>query len=167
MGVEHLQDKRTGRPSGSKSRPAWVRAVQWAERHLGRPEAVPPSPLAGLLLAMGREHPDRLLGCLALAGSQGLDGQRDDAGRTIRVRGRSCPRRVVRMAIPEHHFVQCLKGGRGPWVKGLPEDMRIIEFEVDPVHREVVLTIESGTFEEVATGAEIPVKHPSFAYWPK
>jgi hypothetical protein len=67
MGMEHLEGKRTGRPRGSKSRPAWVRDVRWAHKHLGQSGATPPTPLAGLLLNLGCEHPDRLVACLALA----------------------------------------------------------------------------------------------------
>jgi hypothetical protein len=64
MGVQHLEGKRTGRPKGSKSSPVWVRAARWALANLDYPDAVPPSPLAGRLLALGRESPDRLVLCL-------------------------------------------------------------------------------------------------------
>src|SRR5262249_52231764 len=67
MGLKHLQDNRTGRPRGSKNSPAWVRDVRWAYKHLGRPDAVPPTALAGLLVALGREHPDQFVSCLATA----------------------------------------------------------------------------------------------------
>ena len=60
MGTAQLQGKRTGRPPGIKSRP-WRRAVLWCIRNLDKADAVPPSPLAGRLLALGREHPDRLV----------------------------------------------------------------------------------------------------------
>src|SRR5438552_16411764 len=67
MGVEHLQGKRTGRPRGSKSTPAWARDVRWVQKHLGQPAATPPTPLAGLLLNLGREHPEKFVACLTLA----------------------------------------------------------------------------------------------------
>jgi hypothetical protein len=59
--VAHLEGKRTGRPKGSKTTPPWVRDALWAYRNLDKPDLKPPSLLAGLLLAMGREHPDRLV----------------------------------------------------------------------------------------------------------
>ena len=71
MGTAQLQGKRTGRPPGIKSRP-WRRAVLWCIRNLDKADAVPPSPLAGRLLALGREHPDRLVSLVIQ-----LDGQGD------------------------------------------------------------------------------------------
>ncbi len=65
MSLAHLQGKRSGRPRGSRSAPAWLRAARWASENLDDANAVPPTPLAGRLLAMGREHPDRLAVCLA------------------------------------------------------------------------------------------------------
>jgi hypothetical protein len=65
MSTEHLQGKRTGRPRGAKSRLPVRRDAWWAYRNLAKPDAVPPSALAARLLALGREHPDRLALCLA------------------------------------------------------------------------------------------------------
>lgn len=58
MSVAHLNGKRTGRTKGSKSRPYWRRAVEWVQRHLGDLDAVPPSPLAKLLLQQAQTRPD-------------------------------------------------------------------------------------------------------------
>lgn len=65
MALKDLIGKRTGRPPGAKSAAPWVRTARWAARNLDTPEAVPPSPLAGRLLALGRKQPDRLAVCLA------------------------------------------------------------------------------------------------------
>jgi hypothetical protein len=64
MGLKDLVGKRIGRPKGSKNAPPWTRAARWALENLDNPAAVPPSPLAGRFLALGREHPDRLAVCL-------------------------------------------------------------------------------------------------------
>src|SRR5438067_12975474 len=65
MGLEHLNGKRTGRPKGVKSAPRWQRDVRWVYRNLGNADAKPPSELAGRLLALAQEHPDRFVACLA------------------------------------------------------------------------------------------------------
>src|SRR4051794_18617252 len=64
MGIEHLKNKRTGRPRGSKSAPPWRRDLLWAYRHLGEEDVVPPSPRAAIWLTLAREHPERFLDCL-------------------------------------------------------------------------------------------------------
>ena len=69
MGLQHLEGKRTGRPRGSKTSPPLDRDVRWAYRNLGTSDAVPPSPLAGALLTLGREYPDRFAACLAALAS--------------------------------------------------------------------------------------------------
>jgi ribosomal protein L7/L12 len=66
MGTQHLDGKRTGRPPGARSRLPWIRDLRWAYRNLDKPDPQPPTAFAGLLLAMGREHPERLVPCLAI-----------------------------------------------------------------------------------------------------
>src|SRR5262245_359863 len=102
MGIEHiLPHHRTGRPKGLRSRPAWVLAVRWAARNLDNPEpGRPPTALARRLLEMGREHPDRLVACLALVSpaqpgpaaeapvqAQAEDGGFPEEGESRRLRG--------------------------------------------------------------------------------
>src|SRR4051812_10794613 len=65
MGLQDLVGKRSGRPRGSKTTPAWIRAARWAFDNLDNPDSVAPSRLAERLLALGRKHPDRLIVCLA------------------------------------------------------------------------------------------------------
>src|SRR4051794_37311458 len=71
MGVDHLIGRRTGRPKGVRSTPSWSRDVVWAYRHLGEADAVAPTALAGQLVALGREHPDRLATLLLQLDGQG------------------------------------------------------------------------------------------------
>jgi hypothetical protein len=109
VGLEHLEKKRTGRPKGSKTSPAWVRALRWAERNLGKPdaEAQAPSELARYLLALGREHPDRFLACLALLEPLRCVGP-----------GSRLPFRLTLSAAPHNDFVRLLERYRAslPWV---------------------------------------------------
>jgi large subunit ribosomal protein L7/L12 len=78
MGTEHLKDKRTGRPPGARSRLPWIRGVRWAFRNIDKLDAKPPSAFAGLLLALGREHPERFAVCLALMDVVRLEELRRD-----------------------------------------------------------------------------------------
>ena len=85
MGTLHLEGRRTGRPKGAKSAPLWVRAARWALKNLETPDAVPPSALAGRLLALGREQPDKLVLCLEEMNAHrvnAIQGSRD-ANRTF------------------------------------------------------------------------------------
>jgi hypothetical protein len=79
VSVDHLVGKRTGRRKGSKSRPHWQRAVRWVERYLGDPDAKPPSPLAGRLLALANQDMAGFLRCLATLDRQDDDGNRNAA----------------------------------------------------------------------------------------
>jgi hypothetical protein len=63
MAVEHLKDRRTGRPPGSKSRPAALRGLLWAARHLGR-DVEPPTPEAKFWMDMARMEPARFVAAL-------------------------------------------------------------------------------------------------------
>src|SRR5260221_14723874 len=71
MGLKDVEGKRTGRPRGSKSRPPWIRAARWAIKNLDNPDAVPPTPLARRLVALGREQPESLVICLATLDASG------------------------------------------------------------------------------------------------
>jgi hypothetical protein len=66
MSISHVNGHRTGRPKGSKSTPAWVRALNWAERNLGNPGAVPPTVLAAKMLQLAQDRPELFVRCLAL-----------------------------------------------------------------------------------------------------
>src|SRR5260370_26750868 len=80
MGLELLVGRRTGRPPGSSSVSPWKRDVLWAYRHLGDPDAMPPSPMAERLLALGREEPDRLIACLVMVTGEDQQPERPRPG---------------------------------------------------------------------------------------
>jgi hypothetical protein len=176
MGVEHLHGKRTGRPRGSKSTPPWVRALGWAERHLGRPDVVPPSPLAAQLLALGREQPDKFLACLALRDARGQTTARGPEAvapdeRTAKLAGDK-PRRVKTLVLPVAHLVMQLTGdGPIPFVRNLPRDFHLTGCAVKTVgtdwrgwpERVLRITLYSPTFPEVPPGAPIPELMPDFS----
>ena len=126
VSTAHLQDLRTGRPKGSRSTPSWERDLRWAGRHLDKPEAVPPSALAGRLVALGRQHPDRLLSLLLQLDAEGRRGearapapeppapipppppapiQPDDG----------TARRLKRLSLPFVYLIPFLSGQGGPW----------------------------------------------------
>jgi hypothetical protein len=63
MALEHLQQRRTGRPRGSKSRPAALRGLLWAARNLGR-EVEPPTPDARFWMDMACMDPARFVAAL-------------------------------------------------------------------------------------------------------
>jgi hypothetical protein len=162
MSVDHLHDKRTGRPPGSKSTPRWVRDVRWAYRHLGKPDAVPPSALAGFLVALAREHPDRFITCLALADAQSPKAERKRRTDGVPSAGSpdGCPdgqsRRLKRLTVWEAGLFEYLRGGTGAWVYDLPADAHVVACEADTSHRALRLTIRSVTFPEVAEGEPLP-----------
>jgi hypothetical protein len=149
MGVEHLQGMRTGRPKGSKTSPAWVRALGWAERNLDNTDAVPPSALSGRLLAFGREQPDKFLACLA----------RRDAWTASRCQ----PRRVKVLNAPLRQLAMCLANG-GPLqcLRDVPGGFAVVGCTVetamiyDTPQWVLQLMIESEAFPEVQAGEPIP-----------
>jgi hypothetical protein len=175
VGVEHLQDKRTGRPKGSRSTPAYVRALRWASRHLDKPDAVPPNELAGRLLALGREAPDRLLALLIQLDSKGgkseigepLPGSGPRPAPSLPVlapqptpptQGRGgAPQRVKKLILPAGQLSYFFSGLPGSWVVGLPRNFEIVGWAVDSAQGRVELTIRSETFPPVAEGEPIPV----------
>jgi hypothetical protein len=182
MGVDHLQGKRTGRPRGSKTTPAWVRDLRWAERHLGRPDAAPPSPLAARLLALGREQPDKFLACLALRDARGRRaapprgpappadlGPPGPAGCTPTPAG-DRPRRVRVLVMPLEYLVSSLTGGGPvPRVRNLPAAFQVAECaagwdrEAGGRWRRVLrVTLASADFPEVPPGAPVPELAPDF-----
>jgi hypothetical protein len=165
MGLEHLVGKRSGRPKGLKSAPAWVRALKWAERHLDRLEAVPPSPLAARLVALGREHPDRFVACLALADQTDAGGvSRQKPPRNPAVADR--PGRFARFTLVSSHLVGHLTGARLlPWLRGLPHGAKVVNCACDREVDALVFTVESGSLPPVAAGAPIPDLKAALMLW--
>jgi hypothetical protein len=155
-----LEGRRTGRPPGSKSTPPWVRDARWAYKHLGEPDAVPPSALAGLLVALGREHPERLLACLAIVEARGSKpsgpvgdkpqegavppaaAQPDGNGTATALKAGGGPRRVKTLFIPQDHLAAHFHGNRRlPWVPDLPYGSRVVACDVDAERGGVVFII--------------------------
>jgi hypothetical protein len=182
MGVDHLQGKRTGRPRGSSSTPAWVRDLHWAERHLGDPDAVPPSPLAGRLLALARDQPDRFLACLALRDAQGQPSAPPRASAVRRARGARAGRAWPYASRRPVTAVQDSGGPAGapgpaahrrrrlPWVRNLSAGFQVtacvvgLDRETGGRWRRVPrITLESAAFPEVLPGAPVPQMVPDFA----
>jgi hypothetical protein len=157
MGIEHLNGKRTGRRPGTKSRPPWERGLLWAYKNLDRPEANPPSALAGRLLTLGREHPDRLFACLAL-----LDARRSQAGRGApltpgrAVRAAEQPERLRKLFVGARHLVDCLTGAAAAWVSNLPADAYLMGCEPAPGRDGIFLLFYANRFPPVALGAPVP-----------
>jgi hypothetical protein len=120
MSVEHLAGKRTGRKHGSKNRAPWVRAVRWAYAHLGDEGTVPPSPLAGLLLEMGRREPDRLVTCLALADAASVPKGNAPAAR-----------RLLRVSLPLGSLPLLLAAALPSWRAALPQQYEFAGLAMD------------------------------------
>jgi hypothetical protein len=132
MAVEHLKDRRSGRPRGSKSRPPALRGLLWAARHLGR-EVEPPTPEARFWMDMARLEPARFVAA--------LKALRDKAG--------VASRRLKRLFVvgvklpPDVQIVEIkpdskLCGPRYNWESG------------------IWLVLGSGSFPEVQPGGVIP-----------
>jgi hypothetical protein len=189
MGIEHLQGRRSGRPRGVKSAPPWVRAARWALENLDTPDAVPPSALAARLLALGREHPDRLAVCLASleaighkAGEQdccpqhpSLNGasakgsgiadngqQGDSETPELLVRG-TPSRRLRKVCVETQQLIYRLTGDGTAWISNLPRDARPVGCETDPTRDGIILIIYSGTYPPVAAGEPIPEIEPMYS----
>jgi hypothetical protein len=176
MGLEHLQDNRTGRPKGSKNSPAWARAARWAARNLNRPDAVPPSALAEGLAALGCESPDRLLACLALADAveqrpEWASGQCQPKGREPEeaplgsgAESKKPRGRVKKLRVTESLLAASLSGRRHRWITNLPPDFRIVACEREAGGEAIVLTLRAEGFPLVPEGQDVPELEPDFAY---
>ncbi len=146
MGVEHLEGKRTGRPPGSRNRKKWQVETAWAHRHIGD-DAPPPSPMAGLLRDLGREHPDRLIALVAL----------DDGQRAVKPVAPQ-PRRLMRLSLRSAAVPLFLAGVAGRHRAELPAHFEVVKIEVDLKEERTVITVESEDLPAVADGAPVPTK---------
>ena len=160
MSLEHLQGKRTGRPRGAKSASPWRRDAIWAYRNLGRPDAQPPTALAGLLAALGREHPDRLAACLFLMEAPG-DQAEPRKGETSEPQPNGSdsagnpPRRVRNLFVDTPYLVRRLTGDGTAIISNFPEDPDVVACAVDPSRGGIVLTLHSPMFPIVAEGESV------------
>src|SRR5262245_21007884 len=64
MGLQHLEGKRTGRPTGSKTTSSVRRDMMWAYQHLDDADAKPPSAGARMWADLARSQPSSFLSCL-------------------------------------------------------------------------------------------------------
>jgi hypothetical protein len=126
------------------------------------------------LLALGREHPDRLLACLLRleahppkaesrnrgpndAKLNGAGGGLDDS------RSRGLKKVIVSGAL----FVKYIREPFVSWVTNIPDDASIVRLEVEPLRKVIVLTIRSKTFESLEEGMPIPEQQAEFASDPR
>jgi hypothetical protein len=146
MSVEHLMGKRTGRRHGSKNRPEWVRAVRWAYAHLDDEGAVPPSPLAGLLLEIGRREPDRLCACLAVADAASVPKGEAPQGR-----------RLLRVSLSLGGLPLLQAAALPSWRAALPQQYEFVGLALDLREERVVLTIRSDQLAPVPEDQPVPL----------
>jgi hypothetical protein len=167
MAVEDLEKRRTGRPRGSKSAPPGLRAARWAVRHLADLDAVPPTELAARLLALGREHADRLAICLDELEAR-AQSRHGEASSPAREAPRDTPpprqpvpqRRIKRLIVPAESWMSFLNSSSYPaWMNRLPSSFRLVgDMVVIRRGGEVFLSliIQSSSFDEVAPGEPVP-----------
>jgi hypothetical protein len=137
-----------------------VRDVRWASRHLGKPDAEPPSDGARFLLAWGREHPDRLLALLARLDAPG--DKADQPGREgggngapIELRYEKAVRAKA-LLVPAREMRRHVRFDRtAGWAQNLPEDAQVVWCEADPAREGVVLVLTSGEFPLVPAGEPV------------
>jgi hypothetical protein len=167
--VEQAQRKKIGRPKGARSAPPGLRAARWAMRHLDDEGAVAPSPLAGRLLALGRERPDRLavvadeLEAQARArGDSPAQGAAPAGAGGVSLAaeapaGAAPSRRIKTITLSKWHLGQwLLRQDDPPWLHQLPDRFAVESCTVHPKTRQMTLTIRSKTFDPVPAGEPIP-----------
>jgi hypothetical protein len=173
MGLEHLQGKRTGRKKGGKNRPLWQRDLEWASKHLGKPDAEPPTNGARFWRGVAETQPDRF--AAALAEMDKADHRkpeptvpapaprdRQECGPTPAItRVAQKPQRAKLAFLSLDHLTQLLKGSLH--AAGVPSDARCVAASLDRERRGLVLTVISNNFSMVSEGQVIPEMTPLFA----
>jgi hypothetical protein len=141
--------------------PPWNRDVLWAYQNLDNPEAVPPSALAGRLLALGREHPDRLLACLALVSAEQKTEHSSRGAQEANAREPSAPppevvqpRNVKFLCVLDRHLFSLLCGEQDRWVYDIPRDARVVAWERSATETKILIL--SDTFPAVPEGESLP-----------
>jgi hypothetical protein len=157
MALKDLEGKRTGRPRGAKTTSRVQRDLEWAYRHLDKPDAKPPSPGAKQWAEYARRQPDKFLDRVlrVSAGEEQLRGSTSRKAEGLRCDER--PSRVMTMFVPWPHLLAHFTGKRdGFWLRNLPLDTRLISCVMHPARSGVEFLIHSETFPEVAEGEPIP-----------
>ena len=168
VSTAHLQGRRSGRRKGSRSTPAWERALRWAGRHMGKPDAVPPSDLAGRLAALGRDHPDRLVSLLLQLDAERRRGAADAPAPEPAAPIPSPPpalpqpaegtaRRLKRLSLPGVYLVPIPERPRRALACPCPPAYEIVGLAVDQARGRVVVTIRSEALQFVAEEQAIPI----------
>jgi hypothetical protein len=162
MGVAHLMGKRTGRPKGSRTMPPWRRDALWAYRQLCREGAAnggvnggdgckPPTPFAASLLALGREHPDRLAAVLIQ-----MDGPAPVV-QLVQEKPRAGPCRVKTLTLMPYQWKEWVLGSHSAWMEKIPEGVEVVgPVKWFPRGKKMVLTLRHESFEPVPEGAPVP-----------
>jgi hypothetical protein len=149
--------------------PPWRRDVKWAYRQLCREGAAnggvnsgdgvhgckPPSRFAAMLLALGREHPDRLAAVLIQ-----LDGPAPVV-QLVQEKPRTearPPRKVKTLTLMPYQWKEWVLGSHSAWMEKIPEGVEV-EGPVRwfPKGKRMVLTLRHESFEAVPEGTEPPV----------
>jgi hypothetical protein len=170
MSISHVDGHRTGRPKGSRTTPAWVRALNWAERNYGTPDAVPPNALAAKLLQLVQDRPELFVRCLALRDAPQREAQvlretaRAENGtptvRGLRVqRSRTdpwdrLPGGLVWLEVMHSDPMRLLRGQIA--LDGVPPDFEIVAGYVGG--RGLLLLIRSDALPRVERGQPIPLE---------
>ncbi len=169
MSVDHLADKRTGRPRGSKSTPPWVRDARWAYRHFADESAVPPSPFAARLVAQARVNPGTLLHALVVLDGPLAKGDTrppdvacvDQAAarkRPVAPPATIAPGGGVRkFSVPLGQLVGWMFGhGEPAWMaRHLPDTFEVVVVVIQRARRRAVLAIRSSAFTPTAEGEPV------------
>lgn len=167
MGIQHLTGKRTGRPRGTKNTPPWVRDARWAYQNLGNLDAAPPSPLAGRLLDLGREQPDRLAVCLAAIDAHmgGPKPSLSDAAAVFSPGARSPKEqrlfegkssRLKMFDLPESALLDLVRAGDGKNGIDTPDDVHVCGCKLLSKRRKVRLIFRSMDFPRLKKDDHIP-----------
>jgi hypothetical protein len=149
MNTAHLDGKRTGRPRGTKSTPAWARDAKWAFRHFNDPDAVPPSEFARCLRDQARQRPDLLLAVLAQLElvpnkkEASAPQQSADEAPSVGEQGQREPRAEVKtFDVPVADLVTWAMGyGEPGGLNLLPPECEILSVVLNRRNRRVALTI--------------------------
>jgi hypothetical protein len=131
------------------------------------------------LVALGREHPDRLVSCLATAdGAAERKGEQSagqaeianpepqDQLRSPRAVGERPQGRLKKLRVTESQLAAYLTGRRHPTIKNLPPDFEIVACEREAGGNVFILTLRSEAFPLVPEDQDVPEIEPEFAYQP-
>jgi hypothetical protein len=168
MALKDLNGRRTGRPRGAKTKSRVKRDIEWAYRHLGKPDADPPTEGAKLWLDLARREPDNFLAHvvrLETAEEKKLeakleqahaDWDRDEAGDDF-ILNQGRPARVAKMFLSEAQLWKYLKGESVPPIANLRSyGTKILGCKKPRSGAGVILFLGSWSFDFVETGEPIP-----------